>query len=103
LSGLRDHLDLDAGAYGEDHEARAELVPVARDAARRTYGLDFPGPATVLIGDTPLDVEAALASGARAVGVATGGYSAGQLASAGADVVLPDLTDTGCVLAAVAG
>jgi phosphoglycolate phosphatase-like HAD superfamily hydrolase len=37
------------------------------------------------------------------VGVATGGYSAGQLASAGADVVLPDLTDTGCVLAAVAG
>jgi len=29
-AGLRDHLDLDAGAYGDLHEVRAELVTAAR-------------------------------------------------------------------------
>jgi phosphoglycolate phosphatase-like HAD superfamily hydrolase len=55
----------------------------------------------VLVGDTPLDVAAALAAGARAVGVATGSYSPDQLTAAGAHVVLPDLTDTARVVAAV--
>ena len=57
----------------------------------------------MLVGDTPLDVEAALAAEARVVAVATGSYSAAELAAAGADVVLPDLTDTARVLAAVTG
>ena len=102
-AGLGAGLDLDAGAYGDVHEVRAELVTVARRAARRVYGLDFPGAATVLVGDTPLDVEAALATGARAVAVATGSYPAADLAAAGAHVVLPDLTDTARVVAAVTG
>src|SRR5690348_2352229 len=102
-AGLRDHLDLDAGAYGDVHEVRAELVTAARAAATRVYGLDFPGSRTVLVGDTPLDVEAALATGARAVAVATGSYPAADLTAAGAHVVLPDLTDAGAVLAAVTG
>ena len=101
LAGLGEHLDLDVGAYGDVHEVRAELVAVARQAARRFYGTDFAGSSTVLVGDTPLDVEAALASGARAVGVAAGSYPAAALASA--HVVLPDLTDTARVLAAVTG
>jgi phosphoglycolate phosphatase len=103
LAGLGARLDLDVGAYGDVHEVRAELVPAARLAAGRAYGMDFPGCSTVLVGDTPLDVEAALASGARAVGVATGSYSAASLAAAGAHVVLADLTDPGLVLAAVTG
>ena len=103
LAGLAGHLDLDAGAYGDAHEVRAELVPVARRAASQAYGVDFDGWSTVLVGDTPLDVEAALATGARAVAVATGSYSAAELAAAGADAVLPDLTDTALVLAAVTG
>ena len=103
LAGLGDPLDLDVGAYGDVHEVRAELVPVARLAAGLAYETDFSGCSTVLIGDTPLDVEAALASGARVVGVATGSYSAAELAAAGAHVVLPDLTDPGLVLAAVTG
>jgi len=100
-AGLGEHLDLGIGAYGDVHEVRAELVPVARQAARAAYGADFGGAATVLVGDTPLDVEAALATGARAVGVATGSFSAADLVAAGAHVVLPDLTDTSLVLAAV--
>ncbi len=99
--GLLDHLDLDAGAYGDVHEVRAELVHAARRNAARGYGRDFTGQATVLVGDTPLDVEAALATGARAVGVATGSFTAQELAAAGAHAVLPDLSDPGQVLEAI--
>jgi phosphoglycolate phosphatase-like HAD superfamily hydrolase len=102
-AGLGEHLDLDIGAYGDVHEVRAELVPVARRAARAAYGTDFGGRSTVLIGDTPLDVAAALDTGARAVGVATGSFASAELVAAGAHVVLPDLTDTSLVLAAVTG
>jgi len=101
--GLTDHLDLDVGAYGDAHEVRAELVPLARSRAARAYGRDFDGQATVLVGDTPLDVAAALATGARAVAVATGQFTAADLAASGAHAVLPDLADTGQVLAAVLG
>ena len=101
--GLTEHLDLDAGAYGSTHEVRAELVHLARRNASRAYRADFGGEATVVVGDTPLDVEAALTTGARAVGVATGAFTVGELAAAGAHAALPDLADTGLVVAAILG
>jgi phosphoglycolate phosphatase-like HAD superfamily hydrolase len=97
------YLDLRVGAYGDAHEIRADLVPLARARAVAAYGGDFAGRATVLIGDTPLDVEAARLTGARSVGVATGGFSMAELSAAGAGAVLPDLADTVRVLAAIAG
>jgi len=102
-AGLTRHLDLEVGSYGDLHEIRAELVAPARAAAAAAYGQDFGGTATVLIGDTPLDVAAALATGARAVGVATGGFSTADLAAAGAHAVLPDLTGTAAVVSAILG
>jgi phosphoglycolate phosphatase len=99
--GLTEHLDLGIGAYGDVSEVRADLVPVARRNAAERYGADFAGRATVLIGDTPSDVEAAAVSGARSVAVATGSFSAQQLRDAGADVVLADLTETEKVVSAV--
>jgi phosphoglycolate phosphatase len=99
--GLTDHLDLDVGAYGDVHELRSELVDPARRKAALAYGADFGGEATILVGDTPLDIEAARVTGARAVGVATGDFSAAELTAAGAHAVLPDLTDTDRVLAAI--
>src|SRR5262249_56172883 len=87
--GLDGHLDLEAGAYGESHEIRSELVHLARGNAARRYGTDFAGTATVLVGDTPLDVAAARATGARAVAVATGGTSADKIAAAGAGAAPP--------------
>jgi phosphoglycolate phosphatase len=101
--GLTSHLDLDVGAYGDTHEVRSELVGPARRRAALAYGQDFGGQATILVGDTPLDIDAALVTGARAVGVATGSFTAAELAGAGAHAVLPDLTDTSRVLAAVVG
>ncbi len=100
-AGLTRHLDLGIGAYGDSHEVRAELVHLARANAARRYGTDFAGQQTVLVGDTGLDVAAALATGARAVGVATGGTTAAELAAAGAHAVLPDLADTPATLAAI--
>ena len=102
-AGLTRHLDLEVGSYGDQHEIRAELVAPARAAAAAAYGQDFGGTATVLIGDTPLDVAAALATGARAVGVATGHFSTADLAAAGAHAVLPDLTGTAAVVSAILG
>jgi phosphoglycolate phosphatase-like HAD superfamily hydrolase len=102
--GLREWLDLCIGAYGDDHEDRTELVEVARRRAAAVHGRSvaaFDGAATVVIGDTPLDISAALGARARAVGVATGSYSADDLAMAGADAVLSDLTDTAAVLRAL--
>ena len=99
--GLDGDLDLEVGAYGEAHEVRAELVHMARASAARKYRADFSGAATVLVGDTPLDVAAGLETGARVVAVATGGTTAAMLAESGARTVLPDLTDTQAVLSAI--
>lgn len=101
--GLAGRLDLAVGAYGDAHADRAGLVPLARAAAGRAYAADFGGAATVLIGDTPLDVRAARVTGARAVAVATGSATVAELRAAGPDVLLPDLTDTAAVVAAVLG
>lgn len=54
--------------------------------------------ASVYVGDHTADMAAARAAGAYAVGVATGGCTRAQLAAAGADVVLDDLTGFGEVL-----
>jgi phosphoglycolate phosphatase-like HAD superfamily hydrolase len=102
--GLSHPLDLCIGAYGDDHEIRAELVHLARRRASDVHdrsASDFSGEATIVVGDTPLDIEAALAANARAVGVATGGYSAKALKEAGAHAVLTDLTNTAAVLSAL--
>ncbi|MFB6897336.1 HAD hydrolase-like protein [Streptomyces hydrogenans] len=97
---LRDHLDLEVASFGDDHLVRAELVEVSRERAAARHGGADTG-AVVLVGDTPLDVEAALAAGARAVGVATGAYSEADLAAAGAHAVVPDLRDAAALAKAV--
>jgi phosphoglycolate phosphatase len=101
--GLTEHLDLTIGAYGDVSAVRADLVDVARSKAAAVHGDDFRGRATVLVGDTPLDVAAALGTGASAVAVASGSFRAAELAAAGAHVVLPGLTDTGAVVEAILG
>jgi phosphoglycolate phosphatase-like HAD superfamily hydrolase len=93
--GLERHLDFDVGAYGSDHRVRAELVPIALRKAREKYGVDFEA---VIVGDTPLDVAAARAGGARAVAVATGPFSVEELE---ADAVLADLSRTDVAVEAI--
>lgn len=99
--GLDRHLDLDVGAYGPDDHVRAGLVPLAQRRASARYGALFDVRSTVVIGDTAHDVAAAREGGARAIAVATGGTTAGELRAAGAEVVLPDLMDTAALVGLV--
>jgi len=101
--GLGEHLDLRLGAFGGDAFERTDLPAHAWRRAERVLGHRFRGADTVIIGDTLLDVAAGRAAGARVVAVATGPAPADDLRAAGADAVLPDLTDTQAVLSAVAG
>jgi phosphoglycolate phosphatase len=100
---LDGYLDFEVGGFGSDHYHRPSLVEVARTKAEGKYGTAFAGPATVLVGDTPLDVAAGHAGGARVVAVATGPYRVDELEATGADAVLPDLRDTDRALAAILG
>jgi phosphoglycolate phosphatase-like HAD superfamily hydrolase len=100
---LDGYLDFEVGGFGSDHHHRPSLVEVARTKAERKYATAFPGTATVLVGDTPLDVAAGRAAGARVVAVATGPYRVEELEATGADAVLPDLRDTDRALAAILG
>lgn len=97
------YLDLDIGAYGTDDDTRANLVKIARQRATAARGIPFDPATTVLIGDTPNDVIAARDGGARIIAVATGSDSAADLAAAGADTVLDDLTRTDDLLSAIYG
>ncbi|MCX9192758.1 hypothetical protein C3Y87_15325 [Carbonactinospora thermoautotrophica] len=101
--GLAAWLDFEVGAYGTESVARADLVPLAQERAGRKYGAVFDARSTVLVGDTPNDVAAGHQGGARVVAVATGRTGAAELRAAGADAVLPDLTDVDAVVAAVTG
>jgi phosphoglycolate phosphatase len=82
--------DADVGGYGTDDHVRATLVRRSLERAEAKYGHRF---RPVVIGDTAYDMTAALANGAVAVGVATGGTSMADLVLAGAHAVLPDLSD----------
>ncbi len=83
------------GAYGDDHHERSEI---ARRAIRRAPSA---APVAVMIGDTPLDIQAAKTHNLIAVAVATGWVSAADLAEAGADLVLDDFSDTARCVAGV--
>lgn len=100
---LGQYLDLEIGGYGESSEVRSVLVADALAGAGRRHGRDFAAGSVVVVGDTPHDVTAALAHGARAVGVATGRHDAAELRDAGAHAVLPNLADLDRVLATIAG
>ena len=100
--GLDEMLEMDIGGYGSDHGIRAELVAIARGKTRAKHGVEIPPRDVTLIGDTPLDIEAAHTSGARALAVATGPYTLAELEQAQPEVALEDLTNTAAVLAALA-
>jgi phosphoglycolate phosphatase-like HAD superfamily hydrolase len=89
------------GAFGDDAPDRNGLVPVA---VERVVARGYPRVSperVVVVGDTPRDVECAVTAGARAIAVATGVVTTGELRAAGADVVFEDLSDTAAVIAAI--
>ncbi len=74
------------GAYGSDAEDRNHLVPVAQERAAALHGLPgrWPSERTVVVGDTPRDIECARVAGAAVVAVTTGAYPREALTAADA-------------------
>jgi len=106
-----EYYELDAhlseGGFGEDAEARGEMV--TRAIERVAHRSPASGPSANgdsasqssqiwIVGDTPRDVEAARSNGVRSLAVATGDSSVYELRAAGADVALKDLANTEEVL-----
>jgi len=100
--GLDGYVDFDLGGYGSEAYPRGTLLRVARQRAADKHGVPLGELATVYIADSPRDVDAARIGGARSLAVASGRVSAAELREAGADAVLPDLTDTPGLVALIA-
>jgi len=89
------------GAYGSDHHDRTSLGPIALERMGSLLGRRLEPGASVVVGDTPFDIACARAAGMRSLAVATGRYGLEQLARAGADAVLADLSDHARALEAI--
>jgi len=100
--GLDRHLDLAVGGFaGSEPYPMGALLRATRLRAEEKYKTSFAERATVYVGDTPRDVEAAKTGGATSVAVASGRASTFELRDAGADLVLPDLIDPAPLIALI--
>lgn len=76
------------GGYGSDSADRTEVTKAALRRGQLVAGGGLGEGACIAIGDTPRDVAAGHGAGIEVVGVATGRYSAAELAQAGADYAI---------------
>ncbi|GIW94217.1 MAG: phosphoglycolate phosphatase [Pirellulaceae bacterium] len=79
------------GGFGDQERDRRQVAKRAVVAVERHLGLEGARAEYWVVGDTPWDVQAARAIGARCVAVATGFYSLEQLAAYKPDFLLSDL------------
>lgn len=81
------------GGYGSDSTDRTELRRRAIERGGGILGEPLDPGRCLVVGDTPLDVDAAHGAGAVAVGVASGHFDEDELRDAGADHVLASLRE----------
>jgi phosphoglycolate phosphatase len=91
------------GAYGSDSAHRPDLPAIAARRAEPLFGHRPTGSEVVIIGDTPADIACGTGISARAVAVATGSYSAADLAACAPHAVFDDLSDIERVVEAIRG
>lgn len=91
--GLTPHLDLVLGANDSPwRKPQPEFTALALER------LGARADETVLVGDSPYDIEAARAGGIAALCVTTGTHTGEELVAAGADAVFPDLPALGAAV-----
>jgi phosphoglycolate phosphatase len=90
-------------AWGVDGDHRRELLPVALRRFAEHTGRTVPAEEVVIVGDTPHDIDCAVANGCRSLGVATGSHPVEELAACGATRAVADLSDTADILGWLAG
>ncbi len=83
------------GAFADDHEEREQIAAIARARGGRILQRDLRGEEVLVIGDTPLDIACARAIGAKALAVATGGYTLPELKQQAPDWAVPTLLEIG--------
>jgi phosphoglycolate phosphatase len=81
------------GGYGSDSSDRAELTRRAIERAGAILRIAADPQRVLVVGDTPLDIQAAHAAGAVGIGVASGHFKEDELRTAGADYVLGSLRE----------
>ncbi len=81
------------GGFGDEHHERDDVAREALRAALGHVGREVASDRVWVIGDTPLDVRCARAIGARVVAVGTGWHAHEELAAAGPDLLVTDLSD----------
>jgi len=91
----RGHLNryFPVGAFGTDSPDRHEITRVAIARVSMMHGRDIEPSDVIVVGDTPLDIDAAKAVGATSLGVASGTYPVDELRRSGADFVLASLEE----------
>jgi phosphoglycolate phosphatase-like HAD superfamily hydrolase len=94
--GLYHHFPF--GGFGDLHFCRSEVAREARSLLRQHINGDVADDRVWVIGDTPLDVQCARAIGAKAVAVATGGFTVEQLREEKPDLLFEDMSDPGPLL-----
>ena len=85
---LADHIDFDSGFYGDVHATRMELVAAAAERLSLQQGTR-----PLIVGDTPLDILAAHASGFPVIATTTGIFDATALEEHRPDAVVSDFSD----------
>ncbi len=88
------------GAFADDHHERDQLGPFALSRAKER-GHEVGLARTFVIGDTPHDISCARAVGAKVLAVATGVFTAENLAPFSPDILLEDLGDIPSTLRAL--
>ncbi len=91
----RGHLNryFPVGGFGTDSRDRHEITRIAIARVSTMHGRDIEPSDVIVVGDTPLDVDAANAVGAISLGVASGNSPVDELRRAGADHVLASLDE----------
>ena len=89
------------GAFGSDSEHRNDLPAVALERAAAHAGRAFPCEDTIVIGDTPRDIECGRGAGCTVVAVATGRFGRDELAAHEPDVLFDSLADAEAFVRAV--
>ena len=91
------------GGFGGDHLEKWQVVAAAIERCQEASGLVYGAGEVFLVGDTPSDIEGGNANGVKTIAVATGFYSAEDLAKCRPSHVLPDLSGTQRVLDLIFG
>lgn len=89
---------VDFAAYGDEAFQRFDLVQVAKERAEKIIGRKILNEEFAIIGDTPNDINTGKKTGIKVIAVASGNYSAEQLAEHKPDLLIKTLEEKEMIL-----